>query len=59
MMMSKAKFQEPTISVDRNQEQLNTTLLPLDESRDNKKGKLVLRWFMDENSKLYSQWIIE
>lgn len=58
-MMSKAKLQEPTISVYLSQEPLDKTLLLLDESPANKKGKLVLRWFLDEKSKLRSQWVIE
>jgi hypothetical protein len=58
-MMCQSNFQEFTISVDPNQETLDKMLLPLDEGQAKKKGKVVLRWLRDENSKLYCQWFFE
>ena len=57
--MSQAKVEESTRPVTQNQETLIKMLLPLDDSQGDKKGKLVLRWLRDENSKLYCQWFVE
>lgn len=57
--MSQAKVEESTRPVTQKQETLIKMLLPLDDSQGEKKGKLVLRWLRDENSKLYCQWFVE
>jgi hypothetical protein len=57
--MTQAKVEESTIPVTQKQETLIKMLLPLDDSQGEKKGKLVLRWLRDENSKLYCQWFVE